>query len=73
MAASGMPEAAPAGSAAVDAPVSDAQAAIALDAPRGHEKDVKPSPKDLFGDVDDDVPPAPSGLFDHKEGRGSPS
>jgi hypothetical protein len=58
----------------VDEHAAGAQSAIAVDAPQGHERDVTPSPKDLFGDVSDDVPPTPSGgLFDHNDGKGSPS
>ena len=73
-AASEMPASTAKSVGAADEPPVSAQSAIAADAPGEHERDVTPSPKDLFGDVADDVPPAPSGgLFDHKDGRGSPS
>ncbi|MCW5748421.1 MAG: type VI secretion system-associated protein TagF [Alphaproteobacteria bacterium] len=38
-----------------------------------NDKETPLSPKDLFGDTVDDVPPAPGGLFDHKDDNGQTS
>ncbi len=73
-AASEMPASTPRNVEAADEHAAGAQSAIAVDAPQAQEKEVTLSPKDLFGDAVDDVPPAPTtGLFDHKDGTGSPS
>lgn len=66
----GVTPAAPTGTGAPAGPA--AGAGPAGIGPQAHEGDVKLSPKDLFGDVPDDVPPGPSGgLFDRMDGRGS--
>lgn len=51
------------------------QASAFPDAAPAHEKDMAPSPRDLFGDIHEDVPPAPSdsNLFGPREGKESSS
>ena len=45
-------------------------AGVAAQGPREQEEEVTLSPKDLFGDVTDDVPPVPGGgLFDHPDDK----